>query len=437
MINIVIPEPITSLNKGEVAILEGIDEALKLLGDCEITVYSPLSWIEDDKRNYDGKYNVVGGINLFTVGYSYMKDRPPLGSIYSIKNWCKVLLYSLLTRVNRRLANMLIKDELLQAMSNADLLIAGHDGMLAYDDFWLVLAARIMNKPIALFGGGNDGKGRCKRRIRKFYQYAIHNSILCTVRDEGTRNFLIDNGVSPEKVHLFPDPAFMMKPCNSERVEEILTKENISLSDDKPLYGLIPVRGGIVFNKSYSMEKDKKRKHQLRVKLWVLILEHLVEKTNAHFVFLPHCIGPTINNDDRQMSRDIFNELSNCHKRFTLIENEYMANDLKGLMKHFDFVLGERTHALIGSLSVATPCFALTVEEDLRMHNIVNKMFNRPTFNLNNPDVNELKEILCAEWNRRKEISLELEKRAEVIHEEAYKAAILLRDRVKNVLRMH
>jgi polysaccharide pyruvyl transferase WcaK-like protein len=429
MIKIVIPEPITSLNKGEAAILEGIYEALKLLGRFEISVYSTPDWIFDDKRNYENKYKVVGGIDFFNVGYSYKESHEKIGIMFDIKKWGKLLVFSILYRLYSRLSNFFIKDDLLNAMSKADLLIAGHDGMLAFDDFWLVLAAKIMGKPIALFGGGNDGKGRSKYRIRKFYQFAVNNSILCTVRDVGTRKFLVDNDVAPEKVHVFPDPAVLLKPCSDKRVEEILRLEGISRTNETPIYGLVPVRGGIVAKKSFDFEQNSEKRYQLRIKLWVDALEHLLDETHAHFIFLPHCIGPTPNNDDRRMSKDVYNSLKQDHDRFTLIENEYSAGELKGLIKSFQFILGERTHALIGSLSAATPCVALTVKEDQRMHKIVNKMFNQQAFNLNDPNLAALKLLLSRQWEKRDKIHLELIKLSKRAYEDAFAAAKLLKER--------
>ena len=163
-------------------------------------------------------------------------------------------------------------------------------------------------------------------------------------------------------------------------------------------------------------------------------MNYLLENTNAHFVFLPHCIGPTVNNDDRIMNRDIYERLDSGKDRISLIENEYSAGELKGLLKSFEFVLGERTHGLIGSLSVATPCIALTVEEDSRMHNIVNRMFHQTTINLNEPDLDEIKNILLTGWKNRQETAIKMQEFADKAHEDAYKSANLLKDRIQNPL---
>ena len=427
---VIIAEPIPSLNKGEAAILRGIQEALAVCGDVKLTLYSPSGWVETDKKRYKNGIAITSGVDLWDAENNFLENPVPRNRTHFFKTWGKLLLFSLMARVSKRFAVNLIKDDFLSSLADADLIIAGHDGMIGHSHFYIVLAAKIMNKPIALYGGGNDFKGRSKKlRVRKFLQFMANNSILFTIRDENTRDYLIVNDVDPNKVHLFPDPAVLLKPCSKARVDEILKIENIPATE-KPLFGLIPVRGGIVADKSFSSEPNPDKKHELRVKLWVDLLSHLLNTTNAHFVFLPHCIGPTFIFDDRRMIKDTYDAMPEGKDRITVINNEYSESELKGLMKRCDFILGERTHALIGAVSAAAPCMALTVEEDLRMHYIINKMFKRPTFNLNNPDVKELKKLLTEEWNNRKKTAADMAIEAEHLHKEALRAATMLKERI-------
>jgi polysaccharide pyruvyl transferase WcaK-like protein len=434
LIRVVIPEPITSLNKGEAAILEGLCEALRISGDFDLTLFSPGEWIDNDRKNYKDICKVTDGTDLFDIANKYRDNPLNRSSLYFFSTWGKLIFYSVLTRVSKGLANILIRDNLFKEFSRSDLILAGHDGMFGYEHFWLVLAARIMGVPIALYGGGNDLHGRSRWKIRKFFNFIASKSLICAVRDINTMDYLIANDVDTNKIKLIPDPAVLLKPCNEERANEILKREAVPNSKEKPLYGLIPVRGGIVFNKSFSFEKNAEKRYQIRVGCWAELLIYLLENTNAHFVFLPHCTGPTENNNDSIMSREIFNSLPWGRERVTLIENEYTAGELKGLMGRFDYVLGERTHGLIGAFSVGTPFLALTVEEDLRMHNIIKNMFKQKTFNMNNPDISELKNLLIEEWNNRNINRENQKKMVEVIRNDSYKAASILKNRIHEVL---
>jgi polysaccharide pyruvyl transferase WcaK-like protein len=433
MIKVVIPEPIPSLNKGEIAILEGIREAHKIVGDVSLSVYSPKPWLKDDKRNYEDRYKIVTGVDLFDLANKFLESPEPRGRMHFLNTWGKLLAFSLSCRILGKKALNLFNDDLFSEMYNSDIIQAGHDGMLGYDHFFLALAACIMKKPLAFYGGGNDGMGRKSLKTRLFFRFMANYAITFFVRDENTEKYFVDNDADPNKVKLFPDPAVLVKPAPEQRIKEILKAESIP-DDNTPLYGLIPVTGGIVFDESFSHEPDLKKKHKLRVDFWVEIMKRLLEKTNAHFIFLPHCIGPVAKNDDRIMSRDIYNAMTFGKERMSLLEKEYSIHDLKGLQKRFDFVLGERTHGLIGAFSVATPLFALAVEEDIRMHYIINRMFKQGVYNLNNPDIEELSKILINEWDNRKATKEKLLKLSQEIHAEAYRAAGLLKEAVHKAL---
>lgn len=435
MLNVVIPEPIPSLNKGEAAILRGLQEYINVYGENKLTIYSPSSWIDNDRKRYESEFNVVGGCDLWDSANNFLENPITRHRTHFFKTWGKLIVFSLITIVSKKLAGLLVKDDLFNSLANADLIVVGHDGMLSYNHFWVVLSAKIMRRPIAILGSGTDaGKRHKKWRLRKFLQYVIDNSIICTVRDSHTREYLIANDISPEKVHLFPDPAVLMKPSDSERVKELMKTEKIPNCSEKPLFGLIPVRGGVVFDNSFSSETNIDRKHSLRVQLWVDIILHLFEITNAHFVLLPHCIGPGIMFDDRRMNRDVYDAIPEGKERITIINNEYSESELKGLMKNCEFVLGERAHGLIGSFSIGTPLVALTVKEDLRMHYIINNMFKRKTFNLNNPDADELKNLLTEEWNNRKVTASQMISVVKDVHEEALEAARMLKESIEKVM---
>lgn len=424
-LRVVVPESIPTRNRGEAAILDGIREALALGGQYELAVYSPPARIADDTEYAKGGYQVVGGLNV--LGNAK-------GRMQFFARWGLLLWYSLVYRLSRRAAVALFRDPLLRAIGDADLVIAGHDGTLNPDHFYLAVASRIMRKPLALYGGSHSMQGRAGFRTRKYLRFLIRNAVLCTVRDDRAKTFFTENDILPDLVHVFPDPAVLLKPCADARAREILHAEGLPAPEDVPLYGLIPVSGGVVARTSFSSEPDQNKKHLLRVTLWKEILSHLLETTNAHFVFLPHCTGPTAENDDRRMNRDICDGISGNRDRISVIDTMYRACELKGVMKLCDFVLGERTHALIGAVSVATPCIALTTQEDLRMHAVIRDAFGRVTYNLNDPNNDELENLLTAEWEKRRDTREVMTEKATEIHQQAEEAAKLLYRSVSGAL---
>jgi polysaccharide pyruvyl transferase WcaK-like protein len=131
---------------------------------------------------------------------------------------------------------------------------------------------------------------------------------------------------------------------------------------------------------------------------------------------------------------DIYQALPRGKERISTIQNEHTAAELKALINTFTFVLGERTHALIGAVTTATPCVAFTVKEDRRMHYIMENMFHRKTYNLNIPDMKEIKTLINEEWHNRAKTSVEMISLASNIYNEAVRAAHLLKESVENIL---
>lgn len=428
VVRVIIPEAIPSLNKGEKAILEGIKVALSVIKDVSITLFSP--WYEADRKRYAEDITLVTGFNYSNSSKTTDSPSGEFSKSAYIKKWGKFVAFACIARFSRKAAEKVFKDELHSALTKADLILVGHDGCMSPELFWFVLAGNIMRKPVTMYGlGGESGAAELYAGINKIMlRYAFNHTIFNAIRDCGTRQFLLNHGVKEEKIHLCPDPAVLMKPCAPERAEDILRSEKAPVSG-VPIFGLIPVRGGVVFEESFLKAGNIQEKCRMRVDFWTELVVHLLKNTNAHFVFLPHCIGPGSQNDDRTIATEIAAGLGEYKDRVTCIINEYGAKELKGVMKRCDFVLSERTHALIGAVSVATPCMALAVKEDHRMHNIVNKMFNRPVYDINEPDMEDLKQSIMAQWNNRRKIKEEMITRADIILKEAYETSTLLRDR--------
>jgi polysaccharide pyruvyl transferase WcaK-like protein len=333
-----------------------------------------------------------------------------------------------------RVARRFTKDELLKAFLEADVVLAGHDGTMGPGQGYLVLVARVMGKPVALFGGGENVLPKITWKTRRLLRFAVHHAILCTVRDCGSRDYLLANGVRSDKVFLFPDPAVLLQPCSADRAGEILGAEGITTSPDRPLAGLVAASNNAVPRHCFSAELTREGKHRRHVEFWIQMVLHLLDTTNAHLVFIPHCMGPEPTNDDRSTARDIVGALPRGRDRVTAVETEYTAGELKGLMGACDFVISERAHALIGAFSVGTPCLALGVVEDSRMHNIMEKMFGVPVFDINDPSADELRALVTDLWNRRRETAAHMAPDVERVRQEALLAAQLLKERIAAAL---
>jgi polysaccharide pyruvyl transferase WcaK-like protein len=89
------------------------------------------------------------------------------------------------------------------------------------------------------------------------------------------------------------------------------------------------------------------------------IADYLVEGKSAYVVLIPHSISPTYYiNDDIYAIEGIYRLIRN-KGRVRLIENDYDARELKGIIGFCDFFIGCRMHANIAAISQNIPTIAL------------------------------------------------------------------------------
>lgn len=404
MLKIIFPEPAPSQNKGEGAILFGILAALDAGDrDYRISTFAPREWLSYDQDNYGAKCNVVTGLDVFDMGNKISDNPQPTTRFKFWSTWCKLWAVSLLGRISKGAAKAVTSDEFLREFVDADLVLGGHDGMMGSDQFLVAFASYLGGKPFIMYGGGGDERG-VEGAKRQFYlQFAVKHSKLCVVRDAGTKEYLVDNGVDPELVFVYPDPAVLLPIAPIDDVHQLLLGEGIPQDALGNTIALIPVSGGIVAQQSIADASSPEDRWEQRMQIWAELVEHMLATTDAHFLFMPHCIGPTKHHDDRVANHDVYNRIQGDKSRLHLVDGDYTPDRLKGVMNNAQMVLGERTHALIGSVSAGSPCVALSVKEDLRMHYIINTMFERPVINMDHPDVAAIKAELTEQWQNRDE----------------------------------
>ena len=111
-----------------------------------------------------------------------------------------------------------------------------------------------------------------------------------------------------------------------------------------------------------------------------------------------------------------------------LIENEYNAAALKGVIQRLDFLVSQRLHSIIGAASVGTPFIMLTVKGDGRAHDIVECTIARDDliFDLNNPDIDDFARKFGRLWASKDRIRKDLSVRVVSIHNDCRDATHLL-----------
>jgi len=319
-----------------------------------------------------------------------------------------------------------------RAYDNADIIIVGHDGVFSDANLLFAIFASMIGKKQVIFGMGFGGfKSVLARKMARFIMPLFD---LIVLRERATFERLKAVGVPENIMHVKPDPAFFLKPAGDKELAVLLHSEALD-TQKGPLIGMIAVRGSVIFDNCFDTVTDRKEKYELHKKLFCRIAEKIIEFTRGTVVFLPHCIGYEPNRDDRLVARDIREAMPiGLKEKIILIESEYDAATLKRLIGKLDFLVAERTHALIGSCSIGTPFLAITVKQDTRTHGIIANIFGMPdqVIDINNPDTESILGHFTNAWDTRGQIKEALREKAAKVHEECHEAARMLANVIRN-----
>jgi polysaccharide pyruvyl transferase WcaK-like protein len=420
-VNIYIPEHVPSMNKGEEAIIRGILQGINDEGIfADVTVFSAAPHI-DQERYRD--LTVISGVSLHPTGIGIFNKAAEL-----LSSVIKHSLFAVAYRIGGVNSLKIFKGDVWKAYANADLILVGHDGVFSDINLLFAIFVKSLRKKHAIFGMGFSG---FRTTIaKKLAHRLMHLFDLIVLREEGTFRYLEAVGVRKDSMHLKPDPAFLLQPASNEEFEKLLHIEGLD-KVQSPLIGMIAVQGSKIFDNCLSHITDKKVKYEQHAALFAKLAEKIIDITSCTVVFIPHCIGDTPDRDDRIVARDIKSLVGKEYQdKVLLIENEYNASALKKLIHHLDFLVAERTHALIGACSVGTPFLAVTVNQDTRTHDIIGKTFAMPDLliDINEPDLDKMIVLFENKWNSRHIIRKHLVERAMVVHAECKAAAKMLAD---------
>ncbi len=96
-------------------------------------------------------------------------------------------------------------------------------------------------------------------------------------------------------------------------------------------------------------------------KVILLFIKKILEKTNANIVLIPHVLVEESNYEsDLKASKEVVNSFTEDErKRIGLIENNYVASEVKWVISQTDWFCGTRMHSTIAGLSMGVPTSAI------------------------------------------------------------------------------
>ncbi len=400
MKTIFVAETVPSQNKGEAALMHGIVRSIKEYCDEEVLFYLCSERQQLDQEEYGDDVVVLdnkGLIPLEDTAFNKLK----LFLIRSVKHF----LFLIMFRLTGVFSLKIFTGELWKAYAEADVIIVGHDNAFCKFHIPLILFSKILGKKVAVYGCTIMPVVLNSKFIHMLGMYALNKVELITTRESLTFNHLKKIGVNKAPLFCTADKAFILKPVTKDKADALIKKHGLN-DLPKPVIGVMVVKGSTVYKAAFKgntfTPEEKYHKHSEEI---AKALDSVHEKIGGTFVFVPHCIGPGDELDDRLCAVTVRGLMKNkdCVK---LLEDELRVTELKGMMSAFDMVVSERTHGGINAATMLIPTLWITHPKDHRTYGIVTDTLELPDclYNIENLEHNELFEKIITTYDNSNRI---------------------------------
>ena len=400
MRTIFVAETVPSQNKGEAALMHGIVKSIQHYADEDIIFYLCSERQHLDQIEYGDSVRVLDNKGLVPLG-----DGSARKLILFSGNAAQHLLFLLFHTLLGRFSLILFRDDLWKAYHEAYAIIIGHDNAFSKFHIPLILFAKLMRKKTAVYGATIMPVVLNSNLVRKLGRYALNKVDLITTREGLTFKHLTDIGVNKPPLHCTADKAFILDPTTPEEASALF--EKLGLDDlPKPIIGVMVVKGSTVFKAAFKDENySPDEKYDRHVTEIANALDNIHKQIGGTFIFVPHCIGPGDNLDDRVCAVAVKDKMVNKDSA-VLVNDELRVTELKGLMGNFDMVVSERTHGGINAATMKVPTLWITHPKDHRTYGIVTDTLELPQclYNIEDLRSETLSEKIMEIWGSRDKI---------------------------------
>lgn len=409
------------LHKGTAALLHSRVRTLKeFIPDAEFSIFTFRPEIENDLPDIK-TFEVICGLSRRTL--------------LTKKTWqtalclLKCSLWRLLQRHFHWDVRALRNGEGVDEYYNAHVVIST-GGDLLTEDYGIfacfapvvnLLFALLMNKPVVIYA---ESVGPFKRWWnRAIARFLLDRAELITLREEISKTYLQELGISGTSIYVTADSAFLLESAPIERATEILQKEKIEGNDER-LVGISVSRQIAYYGFCELRTPDEK--YRKYIELMAQCVDYLIDTLYATVLFIPHVMEPW-GNDDRITADDIANLVKNKQKVVS-IRNEYTVEETKAIIGQCSLFIGARMHATIASTSMCVPTVAIAYSH--KIHGIIGEMlaYKQYVLDIKTFNYDSLISAINDAWNNRIEIRRELESKMEDIKQRASLNATLVKE---------
>lgn len=393
-------------------------------GNCAL-VDSTIKTIKDLIPGVE--FELMGAKKIDSEGFHIKKIpgtisiKRPYDTLISLIYFIQCILINILRKCN--LSITISKESPLYHYYNSDIIInsggdtiSGENSLAPLTPLLNIYYGILLDKPVILYGESlGYFKNNCVNYIAR---YILNKTKIIIVRENLSKEYLQNSGITNPIVYVTSDPAFLLEPITQSNVYKILDKEGIG-QVQKPLIGINA--SGLISR----YIKDNKNMYNNRIaSILSKVIDDLIENLGANILMIPHVYNPDV--DDRIAIKAIY-EMINNKSNVYIIHNEYTAQELKGIIGLCDLFIGMRMHSTIASTSMSIPTVGIAYSH--KMYGIIGEALDQDKYIL---DINEIEyetliEKIYEAWKNREQIKQELDSRIPSIKEKALSNGIIVK----------
>ncbi len=366
-LHILIADYVPIANKGEEAIVRGIEDMLSQGRPVSLGLFDNVEMVTQH-----------GNITIFPRQWLFRFEGNSRLSRRGRILMQAAIAAQLQLRVYGRLKNLTASGAgqcrpLQEFFSRAEYVLVGHDGVFGVESCGIIHLAKRHGKRSGILGASTGIAGG------RFYKAALYRrtmeeSDFCVFRERHSRDSMAQVCRDPGKLVVGPDPAFAMRPAEPQEAREVLESQELyrrARESGRPVVAVTALEKGRVYA-GFRPDLQGQAKQQAHARYLAAILDPLVERHHAFLLFLPHSLEQ--DGSDVVAARHVVEQMKSRPDGSLILEQDCGPRLLKSIIRECDFLMGERTHSLIGGVSVGTPFVALTNRQDTRTHGIIGEM---------------------------------------------------------------
>jgi polysaccharide pyruvyl transferase WcaK-like protein len=366
-LHILIADYVPIANKGEEAIVRGIEDMLSEGRPVAVGLFDNVPQVTQRENltlfprdwlfRFEGNPALSGSGRILLQALISLQLR--LGIYGPLQN-----LASARTEAYRPLVDF---------FDRARYVLVGHDGVFGVESCGIVHLARRHGKRTGILGASTGiGGGRWYKAW--LYRRTMEESDFCFFREPHSCASMKQICRDPGKLRIAPDPAFAMRPAPPEAAREVLERcepYRRARQSHRPIIAVTALEKGRVYA-GFRPDLQGQAKRQAHAQYLAAILDNLIDKYQAFVLLLPHSVETDAS--DAVAARHVIEQMKATPADYTILEPDCGPRVLKSIIGACDFLVGERTHSVIAGISVGTPFAVLTNRQDTRTHGIVGAM---------------------------------------------------------------